>query len=156
MLVNVLTPEGCYLLHGPRWTCYVTRARSVLVLDSCISFRLLVCLLQVFVNVLTLEGCYLLHSPGGLGACYVIHARSVLVLDSCISFSLFVCLFITGVCKCSHPRGVPWRGVLCCTYVRGVYVVDSCIVCCCCCWWCNLVPSIYCQAHVNSLNRTFI
>ena len=36
--VNVLTLEGCYLLHGPGWACYVTHARSVHVLESCISF----------------------------------------------------------------------------------------------------------------------
>ena len=43
-----------------------------------------------------------------------------------------VCLFVPGVFKCSHPRGVPfvtwpWRGVLCYTYVRGVYALDSCV-----------------------------
>ena len=85
VFVIVLTLEGCYLLHGPVWPCHVTHARSVHVLDSCISFTLFVCFLQVFVNVLTLEGCYLLHGP--VWPCYVTHARSVYVLDSCISFS---------------------------------------------------------------------
>ena len=37
-VVNVLTLEGCYLLHSPGGACYVTNARGVLVLDSCISF----------------------------------------------------------------------------------------------------------------------
>ena len=48
VFVNVLTLEGCYLLHGPGWACYVTHARSVFVLDSCISFSLIVCLFVYF------------------------------------------------------------------------------------------------------------
>ena len=36
--MNVLTLEGCYLLHGPGWVCYVTHAGSVYVLDSYITF----------------------------------------------------------------------------------------------------------------------
>ena len=74
-------------------------------------------------NDFSLEGCYFLHGP--LGACYVTHMRWVLM--SLIVELGLVCLFIPWVCKCSHPRGVPWRGVLCYTYVRGVHVLDSCI-----------------------------
>ena len=41
-------------------------------------------------------------------------------------------MFITGVCECSHPRGLlfvtwPCMSVLCYTYAKGFRVLDSCI-----------------------------
>ena len=56
-------------------------------------------------------------------ACYVTHTLRVFFSLTVVFFygCWFVCLFFTGVCECSHPRGMlfvtwPWMGVLCHTY----------------------------------------
>ena len=63
--MNVLTLEGCYLLHSPGGACYATHMRGVVMSLTVVLVLSLffVCLLQVFMNVLTLEGYYLLHGP---------------------------------------------------------------------------------------------
>ena len=73
VFVIVLALEGCYLLHGPGWACYVTHARSVHFLDSCVNFSLFV---RLFIT----------------GVCECYHPRGLLfVTRTCMAVLCYTC-----------------------------------------------------------------